>query len=164
MTWRHGSFGYPDTQKSGVYFSRQSPGGTWSAPINIDHQTGFFKELDFAVADNGNAVAVWELHPTFGSAPELHAARYENRAWQLPVAIGPGSAPQTAMSGDGPFATYQNDGTVYWIRYNGSGWTAPQALESHAETAMSPRIAGSDYAQPFFAWLQPSGVWARRLP
>lgn len=160
MAWAHyDSLASP----RGVYFSRRAPGGTWSAPARISYDIGFFVDVELAVAANGNAVVVWQDRPE-ESVSHLYAARYENHAWQLPVAIGPGINPQTAMSGDGPFATYENDGTVMWTRYNGSGWTTPLAIESHPETSSAPRIAGSTYAQPLFAWLQPSGVWARRLP
>lgn len=162
VVWSHVTYGAPPNYAVDLYKSRRAPTGEWSVPALIEYDAGFARFPDLAVAENGNAVVVWEHHD--GSGVNIRGARFENTVWQLPITIGPGIDPHAAMAGSGPFATYVANDAVMSTGWNGSGWTTPMALETHAETSGFPRIAGSRFASPFYAWLQPSGVWARRLP
>ena len=146
-----------------VYVSRRPQAGDWTAAVAIaSATTSIFHDFDLAVAANGNAVASWRERSADSSS--VWAARFENETWQTPVSIGAGEGAQVAMAGDGPFMTFLQNSRAMYTRYVGPGWSTPTALDNGGEIASEPRIAGSDYAQPFFAWLQPSGVWARRLP
>lgn len=81
------------------------------------------------------------------------------------MSLGTGDRAQVAMAGEGPFLTFLRNNRAMYSRYVGAGgWSSPLTLDAGSEAASEPRAAGSDCAQPFFAWLQPSGVWARRLP
>lgn len=113
-----------------------------------------------AMAANGNITVTW--HQDDGG---VYARRLEAGAWLSPVRVGVGTNARAVAPGTGPLMVWMQGDDLMFSRYlGGNVWQPAQSAESNAEPVSAPRLAASTHASAFVAWLQPSGVWARRLP
>lgn len=168
-----------DIEKRGsvVWANLYTPGQGWgNARLIGQAQPGFIGlELDAAIDDGGNAIAVWTRDGTQGQA--VWASYYSSDAgWGAPVAVGPGEdlfdapKPRVAMDAEGnahvlwqQFADGSQD--IWWNLYTaGRGWGEASLLEDDEHRAGDPAIAVGPSGIAHAVWWQSDGslqnVWA----
>lgn len=151
--WSHEEI-LPDNLVHSLSVSRYR-GGVWTRE---QWEWGYAPSV--AMASNGNITVTW--HQDDGG---IYARRLEAGAWLSPVRVGVGTNARAVAPGAGPVMVWmQGDDLMFSHYLGGNVWQSPQTAESNAEPVNAPRLAASTYANAFVAWLQPSGVWARRLP
>jgi hypothetical protein len=157
--------------------------GSWSGAESVDNGTqpsvippdGAFPRV--ALDNGGNAIAVWPQ--SGGIFKEIRANRYEpGTGWGTGRVIssnlsGDAQLPQVAVDPDGNATVVwmQAEGAVQGIwacRYEvGSGWGAPQRVDSSDARAWNPQVATDSAGRALVVWVQGGGgvgnaVWSSR--
>ena len=129
-----------------------------------------------SMADNGSAIAVWELHD--GARTSIWASHVDGSAWAAAEMIESGESgnalfPQIAMAADGnALAVWdQHDGTrtvIFVNRFDGAAWGAAEPLATdNTGNAYSPQVALDGAGKAVAVWEHRDGsrysIWANRF-
>ena len=154
-----------------------NPGAGWSGAELVERvDTGPALFPRIAMADEGNAVVVWQQEGTDGSA-RIWSNRYSAEAgWDVEEIIaevrGNARRPEVAMDRNGTAVAvwYQADGgphSIYSNRYTpGGGWGGAELIEEAEGDARRPQVAVSSGGGAVAVWAQFSSrrsvVWSNR--
>jgi hypothetical protein len=153
-----------DGQRESIYANQYTPGSGWGRAdlIELDN-AGPAAAPHVAIDPSGNGVAVW--HQFDGTRFNAWSNRYTpGVGWRIPEflesAPGAASSPRVAMdaSGHALAVWQQSDGTdsnIYARRYvPGTGWEAPELIESRAGVTSEPRIVMNADGSALAGWRQ----------
>ena len=150
-----------------IYANHYVDGAGWGTAELIEAGGSEAYEPQIVIDAGGNALAVWYQHD--GTVYDIHANRYTAGAgWDAAQVIDTGSEeathPQIAFNADGnAIAVWaQSDGVVHDVvacRYvSGTGWDAPQLIESGSGEAIKPQIAIDADGNAVAIWRQFDGA------
>lgn len=130
-----------------TYFSDWN-GSAFSPAINISNTPGGnvygSVNVNVAITPNGDLTAVWAERISGNYL--TNARRRVNGFWQARqdtsnLQTGPSTPGIAAGADNRVHITYESDGRVYYQRWNGSAWAAPQALPDGLSGVVRPRVA-----------------------
>lgn len=168
-------------KKSDVYrevYMSEYRNGVWSHPADLSdfiNLTGTSTEmsLTLAMADNGDAVIVWNQH-VGGTTFKLFKSERRNGVWSHPKSLADGFGPdgislydpQVAMDANGNtiIVWRQHQGStfqMYKSEYRNNSWTHPTDLSENfspsTQNVFNPQVAMDDNGNAIITWNQGSG-------
>ncbi len=161
-----------ENSKYDVWVRHYIKGDGWQPRIQLDtNETYSAREPELAVAENGDAIAIWQEEPN-GIQDSIFVSHYTSgESWGVPVLIenytnGRADYPEIAIDKNGnAIAAWQqriNDNIrhVAINRYVVSeGWGAAQLIEDNTTHSISyPRIAFGPIGNAIVTWYEDDGV------
>lgn len=152
-----------------IYSVRYAPASGWETSQQIEATAGdgYVQDLQMAIDDMGNTVAVWtQVNDGVGS---IYANRYVPASgWgsRQPIesGTGPAGAPRIAVDGNGhAIAVWQQydgaSGSIYANRLSPEdGWASAQLIQSASGTASAPQINIDRGGNGIVVWAQHDGA------
>jgi hypothetical protein len=157
-----------DGTSNSIMANRYSPVGGWGTATAIDTASGVVFRPQVAVADHGQAVAVWEQFVQ-GAGTDIFANHYTPATgWGTPVRVsitnvGSAASPSLATSagGDAVVVWQQNNsGTRFTAASHfraGAGWSVPVAVETGTGDSAFAQVAVDPAGNAFAVWRQVIG-------
>ncbi len=159
------------SSKQDVWVSHYIKDVGWQPRVELDtNETYDAREPKIAVADNGDAIAIWQEEPN-GIEHSIFVSHYTNgESWSAPILIenyttGKADYPEIAIDKHGnAIATWQQIGDnvrhVAVNRYTvAGGWGTAQLIEANVIDNISyPRIAFGPLGNAIITWFQDDGV------
>ncbi len=129
----------PDPGIARIWSSTQVPGAGWGTATAIDLRTGNSRNPVIGVGGEGNAVAVWILQPSTGSALEVWANRFAvGTGWEDPQRVLEGAGnlqpPDVSVAANGTAIAVWGQSNmslefegIWTSRFEpGSAWSPPE--------------------------------------
>jgi hypothetical protein len=167
-------------QSDGTYFhiwsNRFSPGSGWAGAALVQSDDAFTEDPQVAVADYGDAVAVWAQHNGTTGYDIWSNRSTRTGGWESPEIIGGpvGFGPKVAVDPAGRAVAVwrQPDGgyqSIWANRLSTSGdWAVAEVIESTTGAAAVPEVAMDLEGNAIAVWMQLDSaaynIWANRLP
>ena len=145
------------------------PAWAWSSVTNVSSPTGPGSSLDsgaatMAVAANGDVYAVWVEQLPSGH-PILCSGVRSGDGWTEPTCFFIGEEPDMVATSSGIHLVYSNEFQgkydIYYIKWDGDGWTASQNVSYTSGTSSQPAIAVRDDGGLFVVWTDTTEGYSR---
>lgn len=160
-----------DGQVGSVYMSRYTAeSDVWSVPRLIENSTRNVwvdHADDLVTAIRGEyAVVAWPQENTSGGI-DLNVSWGASWGWGSPFVVdnatGIADRPSVALDRFGRISVvWQQEGSVFVNRFDGSMWSGATALENASAPASQPRITFDEAGNGLAVWIQGNDVIARR--
>ena len=145
-----------------AYVSRWN-GSAWTTKVTVDSQTSAVSELQVAVDNQGNVIAVWSQILSPFTVPCVWTNRYQasTNSWSGAVSrdelVTAAGTPQIAFDGNGnAFMVYGQEGKTFIIRYerDTNTWGGPDVLEDRGGDVLQTSLSMDAAGNAVFAWVQ----------
>ena len=145
------------------------PAWDWSSVANVSSPTGASPSRDsgaaaMAVAADGDVYAAWVEPLPSGHRILCYGVR-SGAVWGEPTCFFIGEEPDMVASSDGIHLVYSNEFQgkydIYYIKWDGDGWTASQNVSYTSGTSSQPAIAARDDGRLFVVWTDTTEGYGR---